>query len=332
MKMKIFFGCFLLIFIISIYGCKDEKEPVSVSTHPEGWTDPADADFHGTAVLTESFSEQGCMSCHGEDYQGGSSGVSCFSSGCHAVFPHPDGFANRNSPNFHEKFIAENLGWDILSCQECHGSDYAGEGFQEKNCLKCHTQMNGPEACNTCHGNQENPAPPEDLAGNTSTNVKTVGAHQPHLTGTRWSTFQQGECQSCHMKPVNYRDPGHIDDSPHAEVVFNNLATFNGSINTDWDRQDGYCSNVYCHGAFEFRKDESQRPWAYTDSLITGNNPRLFWTGVGTGQAICGSCHGLPPEGHIAAQSCEGCHNSVVDENFRIINKHLHINGQIDVF
>lgn len=78
--------------------------------------------------------------------------------------------------------------------------------------------------------------------------------------------------------------------------------------------------------------------WAYTDSLISGNNPQLVWTEVGTGQADCGTCHGLPPLGHrvaddrVPVEECSVCHPRVVDENYDIIDKALHINGQIDVF
>ena len=35
---------------------------------------------------------------------------------------------------------------------------------------------------------------------------------------------------------------------------------------------------------------------------------------------------------HIPAQTCNGCHHSVVDENLNIINKFLHINGKVDVY
>ncbi len=46
-------------------------------------------------------------------------------------------------------------------------------------------------------------------------------------------------------------------------------------------------------------------------------------------QAKCGTCHGLPPTGHIAAPitSCYLCHQGVVDEMGNIIDKDKHING-----
>ena len=263
---------------------------------------------------------------------GGTSNISCFASGCHDAYPHPQGFADVASENSHNKFIADVLNWDILSCQQCHGEDYAGNGFAEKNCLTCHTQPDGPEDCSTCHGTAINPAPPVDLAKRTSNALREIGAHQEHLQGDTWSTFDGISCNSCHNVPRNYSDEGHIDNTPGAEIAFNSLATNGGQLHPMWSRANASCATVYCHGTFEFRKAESEFPWAYTEDVMTGNDPELFWNSVGTGQAFCGTCHGLPPQGHIPAQTCEGCHNSVVDKNFNIINKYLHINGQVDVF
>lgn len=330
MKTKLIFGL-LVVSLILLFQCSEKKDPVSVTTHPDGWTEESSANFHGKAIEDGSLSQESCQTCHGEDYNGGNTDISCFK--CHGNYPHPEGFGDRNSENFHTGYIADNS-WDIIPCQTCHGADYGGMGSAEKNCLKCHTAPNGPEACNTCHGSADNAAPPVNLMKESSTSIVTIGAHQPHLTGTHLSTFATGtgSCETCHIQPSSYDAPGHIDDSPHAEVIFNSLTTDNGRLNTAWDRVNGSCSDVYCHGAFEFKKDDSQYPWAYTGTEMTGSNPKMFWQYLGTGQALCGSCHGLPPQGHAPVTSCTGCHDSVVDENLNIVNKYLHINGQIDVF
>ncbi len=299
--------------------------------HPAGWISEDNSNFHGKLLLFNILSLADCQSCHGDDLSGGTSGVAC--ADCHENYPHPAGFSDENSESFHAKYISQTLNWDILSCRSCHGTDYSGEtGFQQTNCLNCHRSTNGPEACNTCHGSQNNAAPPEDLAGNTNTTSQSVGAHQAHLVGTTWSTYKPGDCAKCHIKPASYEDSGHIDDTPHAEIPFGALATMNGELNTTYDFLNASCDNVYCHGGFEFKKSDSNYPWAYTDSLISGNNPTLHWKYVGAGQALCGSCHGLPPEGHIQANACGGCHADVVDNNLNITNKYLHINGKKDVF
>jgi predicted CxxxxCH...CXXCH cytochrome family protein len=133
--------------------------------------------------------------------------------------------------------------------------------------------------------------------------------------------------------PTNYSDPGHVNDgTPNAEVVFDNFATNDGKLETNWSHDTATCSNSYCHGAFSFSKDASSNQFAYADSVIVGNNRDMIWNSVGSGQADCGTCHGLPPTGHAAYPACSTCHGSVVDANNNIIDKTKHINGQIDVF
>ncbi len=328
-------GIFALGLLAAFTACSELKEPTSVSTHPGGWTDPQSTTFHGKMVVQSVANAQNCGSCHGQDYSGGTSGVSCTSSGCHQIYPHDEGFANGNSPNFHGKFIGEMLAWDILPCQQCHGSDYSGNGFEKKNCLACHTEEDGPEACNLCHGSTDNFAPPEDLLGNVETTAVGVGAHQTHLTDTTLTTSLLQECSHCHIEPSTYSDPGHIDNPPlPAELSFSPLASDSSRISPSWNHETATCGNVYCHGAFEFRKEDSAFPWGYADSTIVGNNAELLWTAVGAGQATCGTCHDLPPKGHvgIAEATCNVCHGRVVDADFNITNKDLHINGKIEVF
>lgn len=323
----------------ALASCTDRMDPLGVTAHPDGWTNPASGAFHGKAVLESVNKAANCATCHGADYLGGTSGVSCTGAGCHAVYPHREDFANNQSDDFHGVFIAERGLWDLRSCQSCHGADYAGKGEPEKNCLTCHTQEDGPEACNTCHGSDQSPGPPPDVLGNTSTLVRSVGAHAPHTGAKALTTALTPECAQCHVIPRSLTDAGHLDDGPvQAEITFKLLATHGGRVAPVWDPATATCSDVYCHGAFSFRRDESPNAWAYADSVITGNNPRLVWTDVGTGQADCGTCHGLPPLGHRVAdergfvEACSVCHSRVVDENNNIVDKGLHINGQIEVF
>lgn len=142
---------------------------VGPSGHPRGWLDPASDEFHGTRVASEGV--DGCRVCHGEDLQGGTSGVSC-TNYCHAgPGGHPSGWVNPTSNDFHGNEVAEN-GTD--RCKACHGEDLLG-GWSGVSCTNvCHAgpgghpsgwvnptssefhgarvAAEGPDDCMTCHG------------------------------------------------------------------------------------------------------------------------------------------------------------------------------------
>lgn len=323
----------LLGLVIVLTACSDRNNPVEVETHPEGWLEPTSAVFHGKMVLESARKANNCASCHGEDFKGGTTGVSCVSSGCHPAYPHPEGFAEQTTGGKHVDFIMDQAKWNLETCQACHGSDYAGNGTAAKNCRTCHTEPDGPEACNTCHGNDENNAPPKDLFGHVNTTFAGVGAHQHHVEESEITDVLTPSCTHCHVEPSAYSDPTHVDDDPgEAELTFDAFATHDGALATAFDPLDATCSNVYCHGGFSFAKADSDNPWGYAEDTIRGENLVMRWTEVGTGQDACGTCHGLPPAGHIPVVTCEGCHPRVVDADFNIINKTLHLNGEKDLF
>ncbi len=166
----------------------------AISVHKTGILNPTSPDFHGKYQLPNGFTD--CQQCHGENFSGGSISPTCTT--CHSTINvHKEGILNPSSPDFHGKFLANN-GWNLPNCKQCHGSNYGG-GSISTSCLSCHNQPNGPEACNTCHGDFNNPsriAPPQDLFGNTNTTAKGVGAHDKHLYSN--SIGKSVECESCH--------------------------------------------------------------------------------------------------------------------------------------
>jgi len=243
---------------------------------------------------------------------------------------HKTGILDKNSPNFHGKLVMS-FDWNMKTCQRCHSTDYSG-GITDVNCNSCHTEQNGPEACNTCHGNFNDPtmiAPPRDVNGNTSTSSLSVGAHTRHLYENELGS--EIYCSDCHKVPQNYMDAGHIDSNLPAEVIFNGLAVDNIATNAAYDHSTGTCSNTYCHGNFEFLKDSSDYQFMYTADKMVGNNFSVIFNKVDDTQAECGSCHGLPPEGHIEStlSNCGsvGCHEGIVDASGKIIDQEKHING-----
>jgi predicted CxxxxCH...CXXCH cytochrome family protein len=226
---------------------------------------------------------------------------------------HDESWMDTTSAGFHAFSANAGLG----TCQACHGVNLDGPSPQGA-CASCHTQ-GGPAsdlaACTGCHGGNDNStgAPPRTTWGNGADLVRT-GAHTAHVTTDIALAIG---CAVCHQTPANMFAVGHVDPSP-AEVVFSGIAL--GAA--PWNRSAPSCA-VYCHGA----------------TLSGGSNTSPLWTG-GSGQATCGSCHGLPPatlrsgSPHPAASSdpriCSACHPQTVDANGVIIPASaggLHLDG-----
>jgi hypothetical protein len=247
---------------------------------------------------------------------------------------HREGILDKDSPTWHGNLVRESS-WDLKACQNCHAADYSG-GITGASCLNCHRQPEGPEACNTCHGDFTDPAiiaPPQDTNNNISTDSTGVGAHVSHLYQNDLGS--QIPCTTCHVVPQDYFDPGHaVDDPLPAEVIFSPLAIHNIAVNPVYDHPSATCSDTYCHGNWEFLKDSSSNQFAYTEDKMVGNKRSVVWNEVGVGQADCGSCHELPPQGHIPAEitDCGNCHTGIVDSDGNIIDTDKHINGEKNVF
>ncbi len=250
-----------------------------------------------------------------------------------AIAVHAEGWTNPSSANFHGKAIMADS-WDMRSCRTCHGSDYSG-GVAEVSCRTCHTDGGGPENCATCHGGPNSPAPPEDLAGNTATAAAGVGAHQKHVQGGNLSSIVW--CYECHTVPTSVYAAGHVDSDLPAEVPLNGPRARTASAGIVPSPSHDYtaltCSDTYCHGNWRADSATSPRQFAYTSAFITGSNATPVWTG-GSAEAACGSCHGLPPAGHMPAllTTCGNCHLGVVDAQGKIADKSLHMNGKINAF
>ncbi len=312
------FAFLLLIQLMIFIGC---NEPADPPVHPDDWPIPG-SEYSHVAKIAES-GILGCKTCHSDDetkeYDGGSSGVSCYE--CHEGGPsgHPNivAWTSPDSSDYHGRIFWEN-GWDFSDCRKCHGNDFAG-GVVGFSCNNCH--MSGIGSSTTCHGDPETNLayPPKDILNHTDSTLISIGAHQAHME----SELTNVSCGECHNVPGNYLDEGHLGADNIAEVEFGVIATDSSALSPTWTRSLATCENVYCHGAFSF---------SYEDSLITGNYTSAVWTAPGS--VPCGTCHGLPPNGHEGAwtpEQCFYCHGTVIDENGNIIDKTKHINGQINL-
>jgi len=304
----------------------------NVAVHQDGINDQNSANFHGLYIATKKIKMADCNQCHGNNYSGGIASPACTQ--CHTTITvHQNGIIDTTSANFHGKYVAS-LKWDMSKCKDCHGTTYAG-GVASPSCNKCHTNTGGPEACNTCHGNFTDPtliAPPVDINRNTDTKLASIGAHSTHLLNVKIGPMVK--CSDCHTVPTSLYSPGHIDNNGRAEVILNTKYSDYQLSNGTYDLSTNKCSNTYCHGNFSFPKATSQWSFAYTADYMEGANYQPIWNKVDRTQAACGTCHGLPPKGHMDSdlKGCATCHQGIVDDHGKIIDKVKHMDGKINVF
>lgn len=337
-----YFSFLLALFLVA--ACSELNTDIpsvpKVNTHGDSIYVPTAENYHVNTIKNSPNGFFDCQECHASDFSGGVAGVGC--DDCHTgIGAHQSGYLDPASKGFHGNYIRNN-GWDMISCQSCHGPKYAGKvavpDYTIPGCLECHTYYGGPENCSTCHGSKTSIAPPRDLDGNTTTDARGVGAHQVHLVGNlKGKTLT---CTDCHIVPGGVYFAGHIDSDNRAEVIMNtylaNLST-NYPSTSEYDPNLGIfvpdpvynpadlsCSNTYCHGYFK-----------------NGNlDNKPVWTNPAT--SACGSCHGngtspLPKtvaEGgsHPGNTNCSVCHGGVVDANLKIINPSKHIDGLLNLF
>lgn len=339
--------------VVLLIGCSELKQELppavapGVQVHGPEWLDTASAEFHGTVIRNNNGDYQSCLTCHGFDFDGGTSGVSCVT--CHqteGATLHGRGWMNPAATNWHGNAIRNN-NWDMQGCKTCHGATYSG-GRVNSSCRDCHTGGAGPENCATCHGSV-NPAPPRDLSRNTAMTARGVGTHQAHVLGRLLSTGNF--CYQCHVTPSAMYTPGHVNDgTPNAEITWGPMAHLqtNEPYTQDYDLSLPLftpspsfnttaltCSNTYCHGHFKNGD---------TTNVVTWNPD----AGQLAAQAACGTCHGDPSRPtqaeralprtsaqggtHPNSTACSNCHGDVVNASAQIINRTLHINGRLNVF
>ncbi len=132
------------------------------------------------------------------------------------------------------------------------------------------------------------------------TQPPATGAHAAHVSG---GSIRSGlGCDACHPAAV----PG---AHPDGRVDF----TWSSLAGAGTRFAAGRCTASYCHGA----------------TLEGGSNPAPSWAG-GSGEAVCTSCHGLPPATHPvgAAGHCVACHSDTLLPDGSVdVTGGRHVNG-----
>ncbi len=129
---------FLLGIALFWSGC---TKPETFEVHPDYWMDTTSENFHGEVLAKRGFEGiEACRSCHGEDLQGGKSGVSCYQ--CHTFVSDAHADVNRwmnpDSADFHGLTALRGGLEGLENCRLCHGEDLLG-GAVEQSCNQCHS-------------------------------------------------------------------------------------------------------------------------------------------------------------------------------------------------
>jgi len=139
---NIVLGVLLLIGLLLALGCGSSTPNDKViyngesETHSEGWV-PAG---HMAAAQKD---ENTCTECHGSDFSGGLSGVSC--SECHLGGTnsiHPLVWSQYTG-TIHATYVKDN-GNTKCANAACHGTDLGGVELSGPSCSSCH--MGGPDS------------------------------------------------------------------------------------------------------------------------------------------------------------------------------------------
>ncbi|RME66550.1 MAG: CxxxxCH/CxxCH domain-containing protein [Nitrospirae bacterium] len=262
----------VLIFLAGCSSQANQSVPFDPMTgkHPSNWL----AD-HGSVYENDP---SVCQQCHGQDLQGGVSGVSCGSvsfdgTACHG---HPQGWDDPSQHGAAAKDVpsigATFKGFSI--CQHCHGTDFSG-GFSGKDCFSCHgvhaphpqgaewktpqtpthsdTNPVNASVCAQCHQGQQ--GTPGCFNGSLCHTYNDVcanchgfppdGNQSPNRAGAHtahnnaFPLALKEDCSACHFGYLNTYNDGNVDISINvAYFEKNSTGTFTNNT----------CSGVRCHG------------------------------------------------------------------------------------
>lgn len=223
------------------------------------WIQP---DQHGLFALLNG--KEGCKHCHGDDFQGGISGKTCYNAGCHMTFPHTEDWIKAEQHGV----AAYGEGKDSCDSANCHAPDFSGRPPLVPGC----TSQN-------CHPNYPHELDPNWLAGANST-------HAPTFI-TQVKSGEDNACAECH--------------GPNYDRMINGVS----------------CTAAGCHANGVTHRNLPE-PWANGQGhgayyVRLYSHPPTVDTWV---DAYCRDCHGAPAiftrndtlEGLKQQSDCYGCH------------------------
>ncbi|MEO6773638.1 MAG: CxxxxCH/CxxCH domain-containing protein [Kofleriaceae bacterium] len=111
---------------IALAGCSDSRTlsapcdggGCAVTLHAPGILDPASPNFHVALLKQNNWGFALCATCHGRDFSGGTSGVSCLS--CHAAGPTACVTCHGAGPTSNAHPAHASTALTTVGCNECH--------------------------------------------------------------------------------------------------------------------------------------------------------------------------------------------------------------------
>ena len=249
----------LLFIIISINGCSKLEDNITTAptfgTHPTGWINPSNANFHGKYIASNNYDLKSCTKCHGGDYAGGNTGQSCLT--CHQNTPEQCSLCHGDGDNMYPPKALNgsvSTGYLGVGSHVRHlTSDSTQRYAAQVNCDNCHKMPAG--FSDTAHINPNRvigiaQITFDDLAihssgdpivpvwnrtsatcSNTYCHGNFVGGnHNDHLPV--WTNPGSIVCGSCHGDPVSGNpQPLHTSDPAHPNgMTINDCYGCHGSV------------------------------------------------------------------------------------------------------
>ncbi len=344
MKKYINLGTLLVMTLLLAAGCSDLKNDIptvqTASSHEGGDTAVASANFHGKFLAASDYNTANCQRCHGANLQGGTSNKTCFSAKCHDVgeiHTVESGIAVPDSSTFHGKLLtslaAKYGSYSFTRCKSCHGSDLKGNGYDEKNCYKCHSTTYVHNSGIT------DPSSPDFHGKIISGSLKWSLTKCTQCHGTDYSGGKVGKsCNNCHTQPAgpeacntchgDFSDPSKI--SPPRALDGSTATTSRGVGAHAAHLNPKYSAPLTCNqchkvpakysdaGHIDTLSARAELTWGNLSKVSTGGitpNPAYDFTNLTCSGTYC---HGNMHDGNTSnapkwtggAIACGSCHGS----------------------
>ncbi|MFQ6604152.1 MAG: hypothetical protein ACE5D8_01220 [Fidelibacterota bacterium] len=270
---------FLTLFSVSVlvFSCTELNEEI---IHPDTWADPEATISHMKKLSVVGL--ESCRPCHGEHLQGGSAGVSCFTSDCHLEdgLHQEEGWVFTVSGTSHPDAISQ-FGWE--ACGACHGATLQG-GIAEVTCYQSGCHYLGAQSHTAGWTNPDS----------TYSHMASIGDFGiEKCQACHGSNYQGGitgiSCYSCHEGGESGHPPVAIwvGTPVDSTATIEEQKQFHGTAYL----LDQRCTN--CH-AYYHAKAETDTEQENTVGIY------------------CTSCHTRSGEQGKITVSCPVCHNGII--------------------